>query len=245
MRFTSIEKSQPSETHLLVMVDGMGGEAEGDKAASLALRTIAQEVVGSNLTLNDQRATSPLLPATTRERNMFLLERALKKANRTIFDYAERDIGRRGMGCTITSCLLEANEVTIGHVGDTRAYMWRQGTLTRLTTDHSLVGRLVEMGQLTEEEARNSPQRSIIYRAMGTNPDVEVDLYHQDLQPGDRLMVSSDGVWEYFMNDELEAIMGVDESPESIANRLVDICLSRGADDNATLAVVFAVARNA
>lgn len=240
MRFTSIEKSVRSETHLVVMIDGMGGEAEGDKAASLALRSIAQDVVGSNLTLKDQRATSPLLPESQRERNKQLLERALKRANRTIFEYAERDVHRRGMGCTITAALLEPDEITIGHVGDTRGYMWRAGQLQRLTTDHSLVGRLVEMGQLTEEEARNSPQRSIIYRAMGTNPDVEVDLYHQELQPGDRLMLSSDGVWEYFMNDELEGLMGEFDSPQPIADKLVEICLSRGADDNATVAVIFA-----
>jgi protein phosphatase len=197
-------------------------------------------VVGSNLTLKDQRATSPLLPDSQRERNKLLLERALKKANRTIYEYAERDIHRRGMGCTITAALLEPDEVIIGHVGDTRGYLWRNGRLKRLTTDHSLVGRLVEMGQLTEEEARNSPQRSIIYRAMGTNADVEVDLYHQRLRPGDRLILSSDGVWEYFMNDELEQIVGEFDAPEPIANRLVEICLQRGADDNATVAVVFA-----
>lgn len=240
LRFTSIEKSVCKETHLVVMIDGMGGEAEGDKAASLALRTIAQDVVGSTLTLRDQRATSPLLPESARDRNKLVLERALKRANRTIFEYAEREVYRRGMGCTITACMFEPDEVTIAHVGDTRAYLWREGALRRLTTDHSLVGRLVEMGQLTEEEARNSPQRSIIYRAMGTNPDVEVDLYHQRLQPGDRLMISSDGVWEYFVSEELETLMGQGDSPEPLANRLVEICLSRGADDNATVAVVFA-----
>lgn len=240
LTFTSVEKSQLTRSHLLAIIDGMGGEAEGDKAASLALRTIAQEVTESSLCLKDQRATTPLLPHGPRERNMHLLERALKRANRNIFEYAERDAARQGMGCTITACILEPDEVTIGHVGDTRAYLWREGSLTRLTTDHSLVGRLVEMGQLTEEEARNSPQRSIIYRAMGTNPEVEVDLYHQPILPGDRLMISSDGVWEYFMNEELERLMGEGDSPQPIANRLVEICLSRGADDNATLAVVFA-----
>ena len=143
------------------------------------------------------------------------------------------------MGCTITACILEPDEVIIGHVGDTRAYHLRGSEMTRLTTDHSLVGRLVEMGQLTEEEARNSPQRSIIYRAMGTNPEVEVDIYQKDVKPGDRLMVSSDGVWEYFEAQELQSIMELDDSPANIAARLVDICLQRGADDNATLAVIF------
>ena len=240
LRFTAIEKSNPRQGHLVVIVDGMGGEAEGDKAASLALRSIAKEVVDASLSLNDERVTAPLLPGSPRERNMHVLDRALKRANRTIYEYAERDYARRGMGCTITACILEPDEVVIGHVGDTRAYHWREGVLTRLTTDHSLVGRLVEMGQLTEEEARNSPQRSIIYRAMGTNPDVEVDLYHQELKPGDRMMVSSDGVWEYFESGELQSLMAEDDTPANIAARLVDICLQRGADDNATLAVIFA-----
>lgn len=239
LRFTAIEKSEPREAHLVVIVDGMGGEAEGDKAASLALRTIAKEVLDASLSLKDERETAPLLPGATKERNMLVLERALTRANRNIFSYAERDHNRRGMGCTITACILEPDEVTIGHVGDTRAYHLRGSEMTRLTTDHSLVGRLVEMGQLTEEEARNSPQRSIIYRAMGTNPEVEVDIYQKDLKPGDRLMVSSDGVWEYFESGELQGILELDESPANIAAHLVDICLQRGADDNATLAVIF------
>lgn len=240
LRFTAIEKSEPRQAHLVVIVDGMGGEAEGDKAASVALRTIAKEVLDASLSIKDERVTAPLLPPSTRDRNMLVLERALRRANRNIYDYAERDQNRRGMGCTITACILEPNEVTIGHVGDTRAYHVRGQDMTRLTTDHSLVGRLVEMGQLTEEEARNSPQRSIIYRAMGTNPEVEVDLYYCELKPGDRMMVSSDGVWEYFESNELQAIMSSDTAPADIAARLVDICLDRGADDNATLAVIFA-----
>ena len=239
LRFTAVEKSEPREAHLVVIVDGMGGEAEGDKAASLALRTIAKEVLDASLSLKDERVTAPLLPGGPSERNMLVLERALKRANRNIYTYAERDQARRGMGCTITACILEPEEVIIGHVGDTRAYHLRGSEMTRLTTDHSLVGRLVEMGQLTEEEARNSPQRSIIYRAMGTNPEVEVDIYQKDVKPGDRLMVSSDGVWEYFEAQELQSILELDDTPANIAARLVDICLQRGADDNATLAVIF------
>ncbi len=240
MRFQAVEKSKSRESHLVVIVDGMGGEAEGDKAASLALRTIAKEVLDASLALQDERVTTPLLPPTRRERNMLVLERALKRANRNIYSYAERDHGRRGMGCTITACILEPNEAVLGHVGDTRGYHVRGREMNRITTDHSWVGQLVEMGRLTEEEARNHPQRSLILRAMGTNPEVEVDLYHCEMRPGDRLMLSSDGVWEYFEAEELEAVLTADRSPQDIAAQLVDICLERGADDNATAAVVFA-----
>lgn len=240
LKFMAVEKSEVREAHLVVIVDGMGGEAEGDKAASLALRTIAKEVLDATLALKDERVTTPLLPPTLRERNMLVLERALKRANRNIFSYAERDHTRRGMGCTITACILEPNEVVLGHVGDTRAYHVRGEVMNRITTDHSWVGQLVEMGRLTEEEARNHPQRSLILRAMGTNPEVDVDLYHCEIKPGDRLMVSSDGVWEYFEAEELRVILTSDQSPQDIAARLVDICLERGADDNTTLAVIFA-----
>ncbi len=240
LQFTSIEKSEIIESHLVAVVDGMGGEAEGDKAASLALRTIANQVIETRLCLRDQRVTTPLMPNSPAERNRLLLERALKRANRTIFEYAERDISRRGMGCTMTACLLEPHEISIGHIGDTRAYLMRNGVLEKLTTDHSLVGRLVEMGQLTEEEARNSSQRSIIYRAMGTNPEVDVDLVTRELEPGDRLMLASDGVWEYFEHQELTDLFNQDFEPEVLAEQLVSICLARGADDNATLAVIFA-----
>lgn len=240
MRFQAVEKSELRESHLVVVVDGMGGEAEGDKAASLALRTIAKEVLDASLALRDERVTTPLLPPTPRERNMLVLERALKRANRNIFSYAERDHNRRGMGCTITACILGPDEVVLGHVGDTRAYHVRGDQMRRITTDHSWVGQLVEMGRLTEEEARNHPQRSLILRAMGTNPEVDVDLYHYDIQPGDRLMLSSDGVWEYFEAEELKSVLTSKLSPFEIASRLVDICLERGADDNTTLAVIFA-----
>jgi serine/threonine protein phosphatase PrpC len=88
LRFTAVEKSNPRQGHLVVIVDGMGGEAEGDKAASLALRSIAKEVVDASLSLNDERVTAPLLPGSPRERNMHVLDKALKRANRTIYEYA-------------------------------------------------------------------------------------------------------------------------------------------------------------
>lgn len=237
LRFSFYEKSQRFEGWLVTVIDGMGGEAEGDKAASLALRTLAQELVAADLSLRDGRQTTVLLPDDQDQRCHYLLERALRAANRTIFEYAQLDDARRGMGCTITACLLAGSKAYFGQVGDTRGYHGRD-TLTQVTTDHSLVGRLVAMGQLTQEEARNSPQRSIIYRALGTNPDVEVDLFDRELQPGDRIILCSDGVWEYFEANEFEQHVMVNRSPEEICKQVVDICLSRGADDNATIAVI-------
>lgn len=237
LRFSYYEKSQRFEAWLVTVIDGMGGEAEGDKAASLALRTIAQEVVASDLSLRDGRKTTVLLPDDLDQRCNYVLERAIQAANRTIFEYASLDESRRGMGCTLTACLLAGNKAYFAQVGDTRGYHGRE-RLVQITTDHSLVGRLVAMGSITDEEARVSPQRSIIYRALGTNPEVEVDLFQHDVKPGDRLLLCSDGVWEYFEAGEFENLVMVPKSPDDICHHLVNLCLDRGADDNATIAVI-------
>lgn len=237
LRFSFYEKSRRYDGWLVTVIDGMGGEAEGDKAASLALRTIAQEVVAADLSLRNGRQTTVLMPEDMDQRCHYLLERALRAANRTIFEYASQDSARQGMGCTITACLLAGSKAYFAQVGDTRGYHGRE-KLTQVTTDHSLVGRLVAMGSLTQEEARVSPQRSIIYRALGTNPDVEVDLFDREVAPGDRIVLCSDGVWEYFEADEFEHHVMAPQSPQELCQKLVDLCLGRGADDNATIAVI-------
>lgn len=237
LRFSFYEKSRRYDGWLVTVIDGMGGEAEGDKAASLALRTIAQEVVAADLSLRNGRQTTVLMPEDMDQRCHYLLERALRAANRTIFEYASLDSARQGMGCTITACLLAGTKAYFAQVGDTRGYHGRD-KLTQVTTDHSLVGRLVAMGSLTQEEARVSPQRSIIYRALGTNPDVEVDLFDREVAPGDRLVLCSDGVWEYFEADEFEHHVMAPQSPQELCQKMVDLCLGRGADDNATIAVI-------
>ena len=215
----------------------MGGEAEGDKAASIALRTIAQEVILGSLALRDGRQTTPRLPSDPGERCRMVLQRALLAANRNIFEYASLSEARRGMGCTITACILLNGVAHFAHVGDTRGYHMR-GEVEQVTTDHSLVSRLVAMGTLTPEEARTSPQRSIIFRAMGTSQDLEVDLYDVPIVPGDRLVLCSDGVWEYYEAGEFASIVQTAPDAASLCNRLVETCLQRGADDNATLAVI-------
>ncbi|MFN8609995.1 MAG: protein phosphatase 2C domain-containing protein [Vulcanimicrobiota bacterium] len=237
LRFSFYEKSRRYDGWLVTVIDGMGGEAEGDKAASLALRTIAQEVVATDLSLRNGRQTTVLMPEDIDQRCHYLLERALRAANRTIFEYASQDSARQGMGCTITACLLAGSKAYFAQVGDTRGYHGRD-RLVQVTTDHSLVGRLVAMGSLTLEEARVSPQRSIIYRALGTNPDVEVDLFDRELSPGDRIVLCSDGVWEYFEAEEFEHHIMGPQSPQELCQKMVDLCLSRGADDNATIAII-------
>ncbi|HXE72312.1 MAG TPA: protein phosphatase 2C domain-containing protein [Candidatus Nitrosotenuis sp.] len=237
LSFSAWEKDAHIPGHLVLVCDGMGGEAEGDKAASLAIRTVAQEVLERFLAPHTGTETALLLPGDPLGRNGEILRRALERANRVIHQYASGHPGRRGMGCTMSAALLEGDLVVVAHVGDTRVL--RIGAeLDQITTDHSLVGKLVQMGRLTREEARVSPQRSIIYKALGTNPEVEVDLYHRRLAPGEYLLLASDGVWEYYSDEELLSYFRGGGAPAEIASRLVQTCLARGADDNATAVVV-------
>lgn len=237
LTLSACERDIPTTVQFVGVIDGMGGEAEGDKAASLAVRAIAAELVRLFMPLKNDAATTLLLPEKPLERNAFILEHAIKRANEIIFNYACKSPRRRGMGCTISCVLLDGENVTFGHVGDTRGYRMSK-ELDQVTTDHSVVGQLVQMGTLTREEARRSPKRSIIYRALGTQPDVEVEIYRRTLAPGEYLMLSSDGVWEYYSDEELFSYFQKNLAPAQICELLVNTCLERGADDNTTVVVI-------
>src|SRR3954465_1861054 len=117
-----------------------------------------------------------------------------QEANRRIYQLASEDESRRGMGTTLTGAMVTGQEVAIGHVGDSRAYRLRDGKLEQLTDDHSLVAELVRSGKLSPEEADTHPQRSVITRTLGTDPDVDVDTFSVDARPGDVFMLCSDGL---------------------------------------------------
>lgn len=237
LSLSACERDIPTSLHFIGIIDGMGGEAEGDKAASLAVRAIAEELVRLTLPLRNERATTVLLPIDPEERNSAIIERVVKKANQTIFEYACKSPARKGMGCTISCVLLDGDNATFGHVGDTRGYRFGR-ELDQVTTDHSVVGQLVQMGLLTREEARHSPKRSIIYRALGTQPDIEVEVYKRTIAPGEYIMLCCDGIWEYYSDEEMFSFFNANLAPAEICEQLVSACLERGANDNTTVAVI-------
>jgi len=240
MSFTANEHSTPIETVLLVVADGMGGEAEGDKASSLAIRAMADHVLRDRLPVLTGTDTMKLRPENPVERMQELLHESMETSNRVIFDYAQKDSSRRGMGSTLTALMIEWPHAVFGHAGDTRAYLLRKGAseIDQVTEDHSLVGKLVRLGQLSREEARVSPQRSYLYRAMGTQGELEMDTYSRTLEPGDRLLLCCDGVWEYYSEAEIIGFLSSGDDPQETCERLIDETLRRGADDNCTAIVV-------
>jgi protein phosphatase len=206
------------EPPLFAVADGMGGARAGEIAAGLA--AAALEEAGAETRGADGIAA------------------LLVEANRRIWERSLQDPATAGMGTTVTAALLDAHSgtVALAHVGDSRAYRLRDGELEQITTDHSLVAELVESGVLTPEEAERHPQRSAITRALGTEPDVDVDAFTVDARPGDVFLVCSDGLSTMVPDDELAVLVTAarDDLVEA-GEALVKAANAHGGEDNITV----------
>jgi protein phosphatase len=201
---------------LFVVADGMGGAQAGEVASRLAAEAFAGGLPDHG---------------TSEER----LETRVRDANRRIHEVSHEDRTLNGMGTTITAAYLEDDELALAHVGDSRAYLLRDGELTRLTRDHTLVEELVRRGELTEEEAAEHPQRSIITRALGPEPDVDIDLHTHPVRAGDVLLLCSDGLTGMIGEDEVTEILARTPSLRDAGRALVDAANEAGGRDNITV----------
>jgi PPM family protein phosphatase len=209
------EDSYYARSPIYVVADGMGGAQAGEVASRIAADAFDEDIGDGNP-------------------EELLSERA-REANRRIFDLARDDASRSGMGTTLTGALLSSDEVSIVHVGDSRAYLFRDGVLSQLTRDHSLVEELRRRGQLTPEEAEDHPQRSIITRALGPERDVEVDVHTHQARRGDVFMLCSDGLTSMVREDRLREILSEADSLKTAVDRLVDEANQAGGRDNITV----------
>jgi PPM family protein phosphatase len=198
------------------VADGMGGAKAGEVASATAI-----EVFGS------ERDSSEAAEAQ--------LARIVREANRRIHALAVSEESYRGMGTTLTAAKIAGDEVSLAHVGDSRAYLLRGGELEQLTRDHSLVAELERSGQITAEAAEHHPQRSIITRALGPEPDVEVDTYTIAGRDGDLFLICSDGLTSMISDDEVSSILRSGPSLEDAADALVRAANQSGGRDNITV----------
>ena len=207
---------------LFAIADGMGGAQAGEVASKLAASAL-------------EGGTTEDLGGPAR------VEALIQEANRRIFDRASTDPTASGMGTTMTVALVEGMRVVIGHVGDSRAYLVRGDSMEQLTEDHSLVNELVKSGKLTEEEAHIHPQRSVITRAVGTDPNVDVDAFTIDAEDGDVFLICSDGLTD--MVGDVDILELVDRNRgdlEKAVRSLVQFANKEGGEDNIT-AVAFSI----
>jgi len=206
---------------VFAVADGMGGAQAGEVASGLAA-----EVFGAGGTAG----------GTPEEH----LTRMVQEANRRIWELAQQDASRRGMGTTCTVAMVGSRGVTVAHVGDSRAYLLRESELSQLTHDHSLVAELERSGQLSPEAAEHHPQRSIITRALGPEHDVEVDAHTHSARSGDVFVLCSDGLTGMVSDDEMAAILRGEETLEAAVRSLIRAANQSGGRDNIT-AVLFRV----
>jgi len=204
------------EPPFFAVADGMGGAKAGEVASAMATEGFARE-------------------HDSDEPPEVQLSRILREANRRIYDLAVSDDSHRGMGTTLTAAKVVGDEVSIGHVGDSRAYRMRDGTLEQLTRDHSLVAELERSGQITAEAAEHHPQRSIITRALGPEPDVEVDTYTLTGRDEDLFLLCSDGLTSMISDAEVTSILRSAGSLEEAAEALVRAANQSGGKDNITV----------
>jgi len=201
---------------LFGVADGMGGAQAGELASRLAVEAMGEE------------------PGSSGEERLATL---IREANRRVFARSQEDASASGMGTTMTAALVaDDGTVTIGHVGDSRAYLLRADRLEQLTEDHSLVAELVRSGRLSAEEAETHPQRSVITRALGTDPEVDVDVFTVQSEPGDLFLLCSDGLTTMVDDDEIRrAVAEGREDLESVARELVGKANRGGGEDNITV----------
>ncbi|MFQ5942782.1 MAG: PP2C family protein-serine/threonine phosphatase, partial [Anaerolineales bacterium] len=213
---------------LYVVADGMGGHRSGEVAASLSVRSVAHRLSADPLMqlfdLNGSADSRPLQD---------LVRQALQEANKSVVNRVP------GGGTTLTVALVLGNQMTIGHVGDSRAYILTQGEPQVITRDHSLVNRLVELGQLTEAEAAVHPQRNVLYKAIGQGANLEVDVETFPIPKNGFLFICSDGLWGVVPDEEIQRIAWGADHPQAACDELVRAANAAGGPDNITAVLVY------
>jgi serine/threonine protein phosphatase PrpC len=205
------------EPPLFAVADGMGGAQAGEVASGLAAAVLEE--------------------ADGEERGEERVSSLIQEANRRVFQRSSEDLAASGMGTTMTVALVDMSEgkIAVGHVGDSRAYRVRGGELEQLTEDHSLVGELLRSGKLSPEEAESHPQRSVITRALGTEPDVDVDTFSVPVAAGDLYLLCSDGLSSMISDKEILSVLGDSDDLEDAARALIDAANDGGGEDNITV----------
>lgn len=219
---------------LFVVCDGMGGHAAGEVASNVAARTVREVVLGQREALLEFERGSG---STTRTDILRLMESAVQQACSAVFGEGQADESKRGMGTTLDALLLIGTRGFIAHVGDSRIYLYRQGSVHQLTEDHSLINELLRRGRLSRDQIEALQYKNAVTRAVGVYESVEVDTLDFDVLMGDRFLLCTDGLHSYFEQAELAKLFA--ETPEGdVSQKLVDLANERGGKDNITSIVV-------
>jgi serine/threonine protein phosphatase PrpC len=223
---SSVQQGISQPAGIFTIADGMGGHATGDIASSIAIQTIGQKV-SSELFLLKNR---------TQEEYTSWLMQLVQEANQAVFE--SRQKSNNDMGSTLACALMLGDKAYLAHLGDSRIYLFRDGSIQQLTTDHSVVQQLVAIGKISPEQARDHPQRNVIYRSLGEKPQVEADFSIHTLQPGDMLLLCSDGLNGMLDDQKIQIIIRESTSPQVACDYLIDAANLAGGEDNISIILV-------
>src|SRR6266705_1621568 len=249
--YKRIESSENGDRGLFIVADGMGGYQAGEVASKLAVQKISEALKSLLVPVTEQQTIklTPLseqetitldsaqmseqaakqrktrrLPETPVTKNVEdQLKAAIRQANKAILNYGEEQSSARGLGCTVTTALIQSALALIANIGDSRTYLYRDSALTPLTKDHSLVYRLVEAKQIEPDDIYSHPQRNLIYRSLGAgHKSVDPDVFKVPLRSGDSLLLCSDGLWEMVRDQELSEVLKENSDAQKICDTLID-----------------------
>jgi len=215
----------PNE-QLFVLADGMGGHRGGDVASRACVHGFCAIVKDA--------IEHPVAPPSP-ESACRIVSVAIEEINRIIYRMGQQDHLLKGMGTTLCALLAFGEFAVYAHVGDSRIYLFKDGHLEQLTEDHSLIRELVEMGQISKEEAIGSPYKNVLTRAVGTEPTVEPSVRYLYLKGGERFLLCSDGLTEHVTQEEIGSLLGSKKTREEVAKTLLQMAIARGGHDNITL----------
>jgi protein phosphatase len=222
------------ELGLFVVCDGMGGHAGGEFASAIAVNTVEEVLTNFEFHAEDLGTFDPEDGPVEMVREK--LRYAVRLAGKRIYEKAQEESEYRGMGTTCIALLLDGGNAFLGHVGDSRAYVVREGRIEQLTEDHSLVNEKIKAGLLTPEQARGHKLKNIITRSLGYTEDVEIDVQVRAVRRGDHYVMCSDGLSNLLDAGEMGEIV-LDCGPQEAARRLIEMACERGGDDNITVVI--------
>lgn len=238
LQLQRVHESNATPSGVFIVADGMGGHDYGQVASRMAINIIAErmarELLGEPLQ-NEKDGTA--VQAADEDDLVGLLRNTIEEANLALCQKNQHD--KTDMGSTLTGYMIVGEHAYIVNVGDSRTYMVRGGQIYQLTTDHSLVGQLVAGGLIEPDDVYTHPQRSQIFRSMGDKPNVQIDIFKQQLHPGDILLSCSDGLWEMVRNPQIESILNAAPDPQTACIQLIEAANTNGGEDNISAVITF------
>lgn len=251
LNLTQYYESVQTQIGLYIVSDGMGGEAAGEVASRVTVRAVAEWVTDKLISAALKSTHEEKIAAPTHTGGLRLaianghemattemLRKAVINANGEVLAYARANPEERGLGATVTVAMIVGDVLTIAHVGDSRCYLLSGDRFEQLTEDHSLVQRMVNTGNLSRSEARIHPYRNVIYRSIGADEQIEIDIVRRRLSSGDMIMLCSDGLNSMLSDDQIRDIMMVNPDPNTAAKELVVAANAAGGEDNTSIIVV-------